>query len=85
MSLGLKEIDTFLNDNAKLVREINDRQDTSIGFNAFALVSDTYYRENFHSDVIKAILDPHSGHGEGTLYLKKFIEFVLDEARSLGE
>ncbi len=85
MSLGLKEIDTFLKDNAKLVRRINDRQDTSIGFNAFALVSDTYYRENFHSDVIKAILDPHSGHGEGALYLKKFIEFVEGEARSFGK
>ncbi len=84
MSLGLKEIDTFLKDNAKLVRRINDRQDTSIGFNAFALVSDTYYRENFHSDVIKAILDPHSGHGEGALYLKKFIEFLEGEASSLG-
>ena len=84
MSLGLKEIDTFLKDNAELVRRINDRQDTSIGFNAFALVSDTYYRENFHSDVIKAILDPHSGHGEGAMYLKKFIEFVSGEARSLG-
>ena len=85
MSLGLKEIDAFLKDNAKLVRRINDRQDTSICFNAFALVSDTYYRENFHSDVIKAILDPHSGHGEGTLYLKKFIEFVSGEARSQGK
>lgn len=83
MSLEFNEIDAFLTENTNLIRQINDRQDTSIGFNAFALVSDTYYRENFHSDVIRAILDPHSGHGEGTLYLKKFIEFVLDEARFL--
>ena len=85
MSLRLKDIVAFLKANTHLIQRINDRQDTSIGFNAFALVSDTYYRENFHSDVIRAILDPHSGHGEGTLYLKKFIDFVLGEAKSLGE
>ena len=85
MRLELKAIEAFLKENPRLIRRINDRQDVSIGFNAFALVSDTYYRENFHSDVIRAILDPNSGHGEGTLYLKKFIEFVSAEAKSLGK
>ena len=56
MSLGFKEIDAFLTENTNLIRQINDRQDTSIGFNAFAIVSDTYYRENFHSDIIKVIM-----------------------------
>ncbi len=31
-------------------------------FNVFKLASDLYYRENFHSDIIKAFLDPHEKH-----------------------
>ena len=77
-----ENIEAFLRENAPRLRRLSDRKDVSLGFNAFALVSDTYYRENFHSDVIRAILDPHSGHGEGPLFLKKFVEFISAEANS---
>lgn len=50
----------------------------NLGFNAFALVSDVYHRENFHSDVIMAILDPNGAHGQGDLYLRLFFEFLRD-------
>ena len=35
------------------------------GFNVFYLISDYYYRETFHSDIIAALLSPKERHGEG--------------------
>lgn len=45
-------------------------------FNVFRLVSDRYYRETFHSDIIKAFLDPNEKHKGGNLYLFSFIDFL---------
>lgn len=45
-------------------------------FNVFKLASDLYYRENFHSDIIKAFLDPNEKHKGGNLYLFSFIDFI---------
>lgn len=45
-------------------------------FNVFKLASDLYYRENFHSDIIKAFLDPNEKHKAGNLYLFSFIDFI---------
>lgn len=83
--MTLQDAEIFLKENAARLRRLGERKDTSLGFNAFALVSDTYYRENFHSDIIRAILDPHSGHGEGALFLRKFVDFISAEARSSGK
>ena len=83
--MTLEDAEIFLKENAARLRRLGERKDTSLGFNAFALVSDTYYRENFHSDIIRAILDPHSGHGEGALFLRKFVDFISAEARSSGK
>ena len=47
-----------------------------IGFNVFTLSSDFYYRENFHSDIIKAFLDPKEKHNEGNKYLHIFIDLL---------
>lgn len=69
----IKNIQSFLTENAALIRHLSDRRDTSIGFNAFTLASDIYYRENFHSDIIAAILDPSAKHGEGKMFLSLFI------------
>jgi hypothetical protein len=46
--------------------------------NVFKMVSDLYYRENLHSDIIKVFLDPREKHKEGTLFLFAFIEFIND-------
>ena len=74
-----KEISPFLARNS---RWKND----PLGFNAFSLVSDYYYRETFHSDIIGSILDPQSPHGEGSVFLRLFIEFLAEEAeRTLKE
>ena len=55
-------------DYDKTKRHISD-----IGFNIFRLTSDIYYRENYHSDVIKAFLDPTEKHNEKSLFLQLFI------------
>lgn len=47
-----------------------------IGFNLFAIVSDLYYRENFHSDILKAVLDPAGKHQEKDKYLILFLDFI---------
>ena len=80
--MTLEHVEAFLRENTSRLRSLSNRKDISLGFNAFALVSDTYYRENFHSDVIRAILDPRSGHGEGVLFLEKFVKFISAEAKT---
>ena len=45
-------------------------------FNVFKLASNKYYIENFHSDIIKAFLDPHENHKEGYIFLYVFIDFI---------
>lgn len=40
--------------------------------NVFSLVSDLYYRENFHSDIICEFLNPAGSHNEGTTFLFAF-------------
>lgn len=50
-------------------------------FNVFTMVSDLYYRENFHSDIIKTFLDPVENHNEGAAFLYAFIDFINDSFR----
>lgn len=47
-----------------------------LGFNAFALVSDVYHRENLHSDVLAAILSPQGEHKCGGRFLELFLGFL---------
>ena len=47
-------------------------------FNVFTMASDLYYRENFHSDIIKVFLDPSENHNEGNVFLYAFIDFIND-------
>ncbi len=61
----------------RFIQEADNRRRDCLGFNAFSLVSDLYYRENFHSDVLHAFLDMHGKHGSGSLYLHEFIGLLL--------
>ena len=47
-----------------------------IGFNLFAIISDCYYRENLHSDILRALIDPNGEHGEHDKYLRLFLKFI---------
>ncbi len=42
-------------------------------FNVFTLISDQYYKENFHSDIMAFLLDPTAVHGHKSLMLDIFI------------
>ncbi len=57
---------------------------STVGFNIFTLISDKYRHENFHSDIIKAFLDPHENHNEGNLFLRKFIEMLNKKCTSVS-
>lgn len=57
--------------------EVKDSQPEN-PFNVFKMVSDLYYRENFHSDIIKVFLDPSENHNEGNVFLYAFIDFIND-------
>lgn len=59
-----------------IVTEYNNRKDSMDDFNVFRLVSDIYYRENFHSDIICHLLNPHGNHGEGNKFLRLFLELI---------
>lgn len=48
----------------------------TLGFNVFVLTSDKYYRENYHSDIIKAFLNPQENHGQGCLFLNALIDML---------
>ena len=85
MSVGLNDIRNFLEEGTGPLHALSDCRDTSLGFNAFALVSDTYRRENFHSDILSAILDPDSKHGEGVLFLRLFVAYLARVAKILGK
>ncbi len=52
------------------------QKQTKETFNVFKLASDYYYRENFHSDIIKALLDPNEKHMEGNRFLFAFIDML---------
>lgn len=60
--------------SAEYIENSLERSDP--GFNVFTISSDLYYRENFHSDIIQAFLDPNAKHNEGSKYLDLFIKLL---------
>lgn len=53
-------------------------------FNVFTIISDLYYRENFHSDIIRFFLAPTENHGEGSLFLTTFISMLNKLGRRIN-
>ena len=52
------------------------RRREAAGLNVFTIVSETFYRENFHSDIWATFLDRNGPHGGGTEYFRHFIAFL---------
>ena len=80
MNIHLHSIQTLLS-NSYLQRICNDYEEhknelNDIGFNIFTIVSELYYHEKFHSQIIAALLDPNEKHNEGHKFLKVFISFL---------
>lgn len=42
------------------------------GFNIFEIISDTYYKENFHSEILSNLISPYY-HEEGSILLNEFL------------
>ena len=82
-----EKLKNLLNDLKEPVEEYNklqaNRQDT--GFNIFYLISDYYYRETFHGDIIAALLSPEEKHNARNLYLNLFLEMVNHELNKTGK
>jgi hypothetical protein len=69
----------FLCDETFLAAKYNanlKKRNVDIGFNLFELISDHYYRETFHSDILNALLDPVGKHQERDKYLRLFLEYL---------
>lgn len=78
MMVTIESIEAFITSSKKpeLLKQFNRKPNIDPGFNAFALMSSIYYRENFHSDVIAAILDIDGKHTEGNKYLQEFLMLI---------
>jgi hypothetical protein len=55
-----------------------------MGFNLFAIISDIYHRENLHSDMLKALIDPQGGHGEQEKFLALFLAFLVEQGARIN-
>jgi hypothetical protein len=69
--------------NLECIRSLAERyeenlkkRDVDIGFNLFELISDHYYRETFHSDILNALLDPKGKHQAKNKYLDLFLKYI---------
>lgn len=78
----ISTIEQFIEKQNQLEKEYRKRNKNrvDIGFNVFTLSSDFYYRENFHSDIIKAFLSPAEKHNESNKYLDIFIDLLNKNA-----
>ncbi len=52
------------------------KRNFDIGFNLFGIISEKYHQENFHSDILRAFIDPEGGHRGRDRYLRLFLEFL---------
>jgi len=63
----------------KAYEENLEKRHIEIGFNLFELISDHYYRETFHSDILNALLNPESKHGEKNKFLQLFLTYLCSQ------
>lgn len=78
LNLHFEEMNELLKENKSLSNnyEKSKSDKSEIGFNVFNITSDLYYRENFHSDIIKALLDPKEKHNQNTKFLYLFFDLL---------
>lgn len=78
LNVHIAGMNELLNESKNISKSYDkSKKDKSeIGFNVFNITSDLYYRENFHSDIIKAILDPKEKHNQNTKFLYLFIDLL---------
>lgn len=76
--LNMKDLEDLLEEIKPSIKKYNENKNRRMetGFNLFYLISDYYYRETFHGDIIAALLDPNEKHGYNNLYTNLFIDMV---------
>ena len=81
----IKSINDFLNlcEPIRFEYEKSKYQDNSDTFNVFRLISELYYRENFHSDIIRFFLDTNESHGQGKTFLVEFINMLRNTGQQI--
>ena len=77
----VEKIEALLTKNKELVDLCDYRHEqklskADITFNIFNLISDKYHRENFHSDIIAALLDRKANHNEQNKFLNEFLKLI---------
>ena len=67
-----------MKDRSEKLEEIRNEYhiDRNIGFNIFTSISDTYYKENFHSNVLKLILDPNTEVIGNSQFISEFLNIL---------
>ncbi len=83
--MEIESVAQFMKGAVGVLKHLSERSSTTLGFNVFELVADTYRKENFHSDILSAILDPNSKHDEGSSFLKLFLRFLEKVATTQGK
>lgn len=68
---------------ASQYKEHNEKS-FDIGLNLFTLISNQYRKENFHSDILKEVLDPSGLHDEGDKFLNLFIDYLNKHTNNPG-
>ncbi len=68
-----------------MIKNAQEQTQPESSLNIFMLTSDYYYRENYHSDIIKEFLAPKGNHGEGNLYLTLFIQMLKKHGAKIDE
>lgn len=76
----MADIDGFFGAMQEPLAKYKESLTEKLGFNAFSMVADQYRKENFHSDILRDILDPSSPHGEGCLFLRLFLDYLVKAA-----
>lgn len=83
---SIQMIDKFFSSEIikSVVSDFNKNQisQSDLGLNIFTLVSDLYYRENFHRDVIFEFLNPEGIHKQGDKYLMLFLDMLSLDRRN---
>src|SRR5574344_1626699 len=80
-------VDSLILTCHKVAKEYSDSKENAEQdrFNLFHVISDLYYRENFHSDMIAFFLDPNANHGYKHLMLYNFISVLNDIGYSIDK
>ena len=77
-SITLEKFKKIFNEYKEAKDEIKKdfKLDLNNNFNFFEAISDTYKKENLHSDLMKQILDPTTKEIGNISYLKSFLEII---------